>query len=83
MFEYPLQLYSALPSITHIAASSIQVNIGEGLVPMVSAASTPVGTVNSATTDNIDVQVTATLVNPGTTDTDWAATYTFTVDDCS
>ena len=31
--------------ITHIAASSIQVNIGEGLIPMVSDTSTPVGTV--------------------------------------
>jgi len=69
--------------ITHIAASSIQVNIGEGLVPMVSGASTPVGTVNAATTDNIDVQVAVTLVNPGTSDADWAATYTFTLTNCS
>ena len=69
--------------ITHIAASSIQVDVGEGLVPMVSATNTPVGTVNSATTDNIDVQVTVLGVNLPTADPNWSATYTFTSTNCS
>jgi len=74
--------YAGTDTTTHIAAGSIRVDIGEGLVTMVSAASTPTGVVNAATTDNIDVEVTVTLVNPGHAEADWAATYTFTVDDC-
>ena len=68
--------------ITHIAASSIQVTVGEGLTTMISGASTPTGVVNAVTTDDIDVSVTVTLVNPGSSDPNWAATYTFTVVDC-
>jgi len=68
--------------ITHIAAGSIKVDVGEGLVTMVSAASTSTGVVNAGSTDNIDVSVTVTLINPGSTDADWVATYTFTVTDC-
>jgi len=67
---------------THIAAASIQVNIGEGLVAMVSNANTAVGQIASDAIDNIDVQITVTLVNPGSSDANWAATYTFTQTDC-
>ena len=37
---------------------------------------------NAGATDLVDVSVTVNLANPGSSDADWAATYTFTVDDC-
>ncbi len=68
--------------ITHIVAADIQVTVGEGLTTMISGASTPTGVVNAATTDDINVSVTVNLSNPGSSDADWAAIYTFTVVDC-